>query len=295
MAKKKAAKKKDDFIILPELELLIEAHSEDSLLGLEELILKDGVVNYPLSIWVCPRTKRRILVDGHNRHKIATKHNIPYKTIEVWPVCKTLEDVKARMKKEAAEQRSLPRNIRDRYRSEYIIHESDVNGSPISDLVSKMSEETGMTERQIYRGLEKARKINTLIDSCRNSLAVSELSCNMIDKLSALDKASQHALIERAGYEKKNIIEEIRRITKKPGTPLNKQTKEKADSREAERAAREKKKKMWKSSSDSLADTFKLLSKTRRELKVTDKKWGQVRIIVERLNDILEGWKEDIK
>jgi N6-adenosine-specific RNA methylase IME4 len=47
---------------------------------LEQNILRDGV-REPLSIW--RHEGRDILLDGHNRHSICTKHNLPYQTVTV--------------------------------------------------------------------------------------------------------------------------------------------------------------------------------------------------------------------
>jgi hypothetical protein len=55
---------------------LIPALSDDERKGLEENILQNGCRD-PLVLW------QGVLIDGHNRHEICTKHGIEYKTVSV--------------------------------------------------------------------------------------------------------------------------------------------------------------------------------------------------------------------
>lgn len=63
----------DDIVIDKEFKELLFPLSEEERKILEENIIKDGCLT-PLILW------GNILVDGHNRYEICTKHNIPYKT-----------------------------------------------------------------------------------------------------------------------------------------------------------------------------------------------------------------------
>ena len=58
-----------------EFKNLIPALSADERNGLEESLLKEGCRD-ALVLW------GDILIDGHNRYEICTKHNIPYKTVQ---------------------------------------------------------------------------------------------------------------------------------------------------------------------------------------------------------------------
>lgn len=62
-------------IIDKEFKELIPALTSDEYKGLEASILKEGCRD-ALILW------GDILIDGHNRYEICTKHNIPYKTIQ---------------------------------------------------------------------------------------------------------------------------------------------------------------------------------------------------------------------
>jgi len=60
-----------------EFKALIPALSKDELTQLTENIKTDGVCREPLMLW------NNVIVDGHNRHSICTKHKIPYSTTDI--------------------------------------------------------------------------------------------------------------------------------------------------------------------------------------------------------------------
>jgi hypothetical protein len=61
-----------------EFQALIPPLAPDEFAQLESSLLKDGCRD-PLTVW----KGHGILLDGHNRHRLCTKHNIRYKHIEV--------------------------------------------------------------------------------------------------------------------------------------------------------------------------------------------------------------------
>jgi N6-adenosine-specific RNA methylase IME4 len=83
-----------------ELKALIPPLTEEEFKGLEEDIRKDGCRD-ALVIWKGKDT----IVDGHNRHKICSEHNIPYKTIE--KEFSSIEDVKLWMIDNQKSRRNL--------------------------------------------------------------------------------------------------------------------------------------------------------------------------------------------
>lgn len=58
-----------------EFKNLIPPLSSEERQGLESSLLKEGCRD-ALVLW------GDILIDGHNRYEICTKHNIPYKTVQ---------------------------------------------------------------------------------------------------------------------------------------------------------------------------------------------------------------------
>ena len=69
--------KVDTLTIDKELQQLIPPLTADEYKGLEEDILRDGV-REPLIVWA----GHNVLVDGHNRYRIATEHGIPFGVFE---------------------------------------------------------------------------------------------------------------------------------------------------------------------------------------------------------------------
>ena len=65
-----------DLTINPKFESLIPKLTDDEFRQLEENILKDGITE-PLVVW------NGVLVDGHNRYKLAKKHNLGFEIREV--------------------------------------------------------------------------------------------------------------------------------------------------------------------------------------------------------------------
>jgi hypothetical protein len=68
-----------DFIVLDEFKNLIPPLSEQEAKLLESSLLSEGC-REPLIIWDKSESER-ILIDGHNRYAICSKHNIPYRTV----------------------------------------------------------------------------------------------------------------------------------------------------------------------------------------------------------------------
>ena len=62
--------------IKPEFETLIPPLSPDEFQQLEENVLNEGI-REPLIVW------HGVLIDGHNRYRIAQKHGLPFKTSEM--------------------------------------------------------------------------------------------------------------------------------------------------------------------------------------------------------------------
>ncbi len=65
--------------ILPEIENSLFQLQTDEFSRLEASILAEGI-REPIIVWPCE--KGNVLIDGHNRYKIAQKHNIPFEVKE---------------------------------------------------------------------------------------------------------------------------------------------------------------------------------------------------------------------
>jgi N6-adenosine-specific RNA methylase IME4/ParB-like chromosome segregation protein Spo0J len=68
-----------DIVILSQIEQALFPLREEELEALEDSIIKEGIRD-PLIVW--NNNGKLILVDGHNRYRIAQKHNLNFKVIE---------------------------------------------------------------------------------------------------------------------------------------------------------------------------------------------------------------------
>ncbi|HBT75686.1 MAG TPA: hypothetical protein DEB39_01900 [Planctomycetaceae bacterium] len=87
-----------DLVINEELKNLLPPLSAEEFAGLEESILKDGCLS-PLVEW------NGILVDGHHRYEICTKHQVPFAVKSV--VLDSLDDAKLWIWKHQENRRNL--------------------------------------------------------------------------------------------------------------------------------------------------------------------------------------------
>ena len=67
-----------DIVIDEEFRKLIPPLSEAEYEGLKADIIKNGC-KVPLIVWPSEEDHKLILVDGHNRYKICTENNVPFK------------------------------------------------------------------------------------------------------------------------------------------------------------------------------------------------------------------------
>jgi len=66
----------EEIIIDKHFQFLLPVLDEETFSELEAMILEDGIRD-PLVLW------GNILIDGYNRHRIAMKHNLPFKTVSM--------------------------------------------------------------------------------------------------------------------------------------------------------------------------------------------------------------------
>ena len=92
-----------ELTIIDELKNLLPPLSAEEYAGLEESILKDGCLS-PLVVW------NDVLVDGHHRYEICTKHQIPFAVKSV--VLDSLDDAKLWIWKHQDNRRNLTPYLR---------------------------------------------------------------------------------------------------------------------------------------------------------------------------------------
>lgn len=170
-----ANKQSNDFsireriIICDEFKELIPQLKQDEFEQLEENILKEGVRD-PLIIW--PKEDRFILIDGHNRYSICTKHKLefPFKKVDF----KNDDEAKAWMvnnqlgrRNLSPEQQSYLRGLRYNQektqgkRSDLTSGQNDQKLEPEST-AGRLGKEYGVSEKTIIRDGQFAEGVDVI-------------------------------------------------------------------------------------------------------------------------------------
>lgn len=165
--------------VMPELRDLIEPPSEVELKELEISIKQEGGARDPIVIW----KETGAIVDGHNRHRICTANELPFKTMEMSFV--DLEAVKEWMLRNQLGRRNL-----SPFRVEYYIGKLyDMQKQPTDEKRQKMEgkntaqeigETFGVSERTVRRAADMAKGV----DAVGRVLNVT----SVLDKINAVTK-----------------------------------------------------------------------------------------------------------
>jgi len=165
---KKLTTKTSEVIIKKEFQVLIPELTSDEYEQLEKNILKDGI-REPLVVW------GKILVDGHNRFKIAKKHGLKFtvKSIEF----KNKEEVRTWMinnqlgkRNLTSEQKSYLRGLQ--YNREKAKHggkrkEKNIKGQklPLEKTAQRLAKQHGVSERTVRNDGSYAKAIDNIKDT----------------------------------------------------------------------------------------------------------------------------------
>lgn len=137
-----------ELTIDPEFRDLIPPLTKEERQGLEESLLNEGCRD-PLIVW------NGIIVDGHNRYEICTKHNIPYETKQ--KEFATRDDAKLWMIGNQLARRNINNYAR--------VTLQDVSDEIISRrLEAKNNQKAGGEEKKVFVNSQKA-PVNTTTDS----------------------------------------------------------------------------------------------------------------------------------
>lgn len=134
----------------PEFEQLLDARSPDEQKRLEEDIKVNGV-REPLIGW----KEEGILVDGHGRYKIATKHDIPFKID--W---RSYPDREAALRAAVAPQlgrRNLSSARYAWYVGEKYLKAVKQSARKAGDVAKRLAKETGTSEATVRRAARKVK------------------------------------------------------------------------------------------------------------------------------------------
>lgn len=153
--------------VLPELESFITPLSRDAFAQLRENILEEGI-REPLIVWV--NGDQEILVDGHNRYRIAKDYDLPYKKARKG--FKGLEEVKKWMIQNQLGRRNLTdlelsyfRGLLYNQKKQGWGGRRESEGTPVktAKLIAdeyKVNERTILRDERLYQGIENIGRKN---------------------------------------------------------------------------------------------------------------------------------------
>jgi hypothetical protein len=188
--------------VLERLKFLIPVLNKDEYRVLEQSLKEEGRAYSALWLW------GDILVDGHHRFEICTKHNIPYETKQVYESAKTIEDVEYRMRRDTIGRRNLDAAVMSRLRAENVMYHIKC-GKGKQEAVKLVSEESKVSERQVYRDVERVELVETLANEAKP--VADAMSVPAIKELAEMPKAKQKAVVKKAGGDGKKVEKEIKK------------------------------------------------------------------------------------
>ena len=207
MEKLEKQKFKGQVRVIDRLESLIEPLTKEQLELLEQSLLDEGRAYSPLWLW------GDVLVDGHHRYKLCKKHDLPFTTMQVYETAVTIEDLEYRIKRDAIAQRNLPASVESRYRADMVKHQMSLGASK-SKAVATVAKETDVTERQVYRDVQRSESIEKLDEEVKPE--AEQMSDASVKKLSKLPKDKQKEVVKESKKTGKSVAKEIAKVEKDP-------------------------------------------------------------------------------
>jgi hypothetical protein len=187
---------KQQLVVLPQLRDLIPPLSADELAQLEQNVLKHGVKD-PLTIWETTTSLSGIgsddgpayvLIDGHNRHSLISKHRLDFRINLVH--FDSLNEVQAYMidyqlgrRNLTPEQASYLRGMR--YNQQKGLRGSNLRaeGPPQANVANALATEYGVSSRTIKRDGEFAASLEQLAPDTRRDVLRGKLSKSSVQRL----------------------------------------------------------------------------------------------------------------
>lgn len=155
----------DKIVIDPELESLIPPLSEEEQANLEDSLLNEGC-REPLVVW--QQDEQYVLIDGHNRHRICSRNNIPFK-IKLRKFGSKLEAKNWMLSNQMSRRNLSPMQMSYlrglRYENEKLKQGRNWdNLSQLKRTSELVADEYGVAEKTVRRDAKFARGLNRLTD-----------------------------------------------------------------------------------------------------------------------------------
>ena len=206
-------------IIDNEFKNLIPTLSKEEFEQLEKNCITEGIRD-PIVIW------GNIIIDGHNRYEIATKHNLNYVTIS--KVFDTKDEVIDWMINNQLGRRNLSRETqsylrglqyerekkKEVFKGNQYTKSGEGQNVPQQNTAEKLAEQHGVNEKTIKRDAEYSKAVDTIVSNTAPEIKQAilnreiEMTKKETEQLSKLEPEKQKAIIEKA-IEKSIPIREV--------------------------------------------------------------------------------------
>ena len=179
--------------ILQELEILIPPLTSEEFKQLEHNILEEGIRD-PLVTW------NGILVDGHNRYRIATEYDIDFVTVE--KEFADMNAVKEWMINNQFGRRNLP------------AYERGKLALRLKDIYSQKAKETKAEKVSHYRQTGEVLQISVKPDTQRDLAKVANVSHDTINKIEKIEAKASDEVKQKLSIGTMSINEAYKEIKK---------------------------------------------------------------------------------
>lgn len=190
----------DDLVIDEEFEELLPVLTPDEFDNLERSILKNGLLD-PIKVWQDPKTKKWLIIDGHNRYKILKKNHVKWNSWCDYKIMyetdlPTREDVKKWMLNQQLGRRNLTETERYKIVQKF---------KGLFEQKAKTNQSSG------GKGLTNLTKVNTRKEMAK-VVGVSEGTYQKMDKVMQSDNEE----LKQQLREKKVSVDKAYREIKNP-------------------------------------------------------------------------------
>ena len=185
--------------VLDRLADLIPPLDREQLETLEQSLVAEGRAHNPLWLW------GDVLVDGHHRYRICQRLGLTYSIAQVYESAETIEDVEYCLKRGVIGQRNLPPTLTAKFRAEMVEHRRR-RGEKASDAVKHVAKETDVSERQIYRDVERKKLVDAIVPAAKP--AAEKMSLPKLKSLATMSQTEQRKAARKAKNDEKKIAEE---------------------------------------------------------------------------------------
>jgi hypothetical protein len=188
--------------VIEQLKTLIPPLSGDEFSMLEQSLVEEGRAYSALWLW------GDVLVDGHHRLEICDKHNIPYQVVQVYQSAKTIEEVKYRMQRDSVGRRNLSPAVLAKCRAGMVAYHVN-SGKGKQESVALVAKEAEVSERQVYRDVERSELIDRVDEDVRP--LTESMSSAGVKRLAEMPKEKQKEAASKAGGDGRKLEGEIKK------------------------------------------------------------------------------------